>query len=79
MVEEKTAEHTVLYPPYMKPRQAAEYIGLSYDWLLTLTRKGEIPAKKINSIYRYRKVDLDEYMTPKGINDDNNKRTADKS
>lgn len=55
------------YPPYMKPRQAAEYIGLSYDWLLHLTRKGDIPAKKINSIYRYRKVDLDVYMIPDGI------------
>ncbi|TXG80118.1 MAG: helix-turn-helix domain-containing protein [Thermomicrobiales bacterium] len=46
---------------HLTARQAAEYIGCSYDFLLDEVRAGRIRALKFHG-YRLERVDLDQYM-----------------
>ena len=39
-------------PRLLKPRQAAEYLGLTYETLIELIHTGEVPACKVGGTWR---------------------------
>ena len=39
-------------PRLLKPREAAEYLGLGYETLIELIHAGEVPACKIGGTWR---------------------------
>ena len=52
----------------IKPRQGAQYLGISERKLWQLTKDGRIPAIKFDRVVRYDIADLDEFIAKaKGI------------
>jgi excisionase family DNA binding protein len=45
-----------------KPRQGAEYLGISERKLWQMTKDGRIPAIKFDRVVRYDIADLDEFI-----------------
>jgi excisionase family DNA binding protein len=39
-------------PRLLKPREAAEYLGLGYETLIDLIHNGEVPACKVGGTWR---------------------------
>jgi excisionase family DNA binding protein len=46
----------------LEPREVAELLKLRHSTVLDLSRRGVLPAFKIGKHWRYRRVDLDEWI-----------------
>jgi excisionase family DNA binding protein len=42
--------------------EAAEYMGVTFDWIRAAMVEGRIPYYKFNRLVRFRQADLDEYI-----------------
>jgi len=50
----------------MNPTEAAEYLGVSRDWILRQYNKGLIPGKRLgHRLVRFHKDELDEFIKTK--------------
>lgn len=47
---------------YLKPAEAAKYLGLSEQTIRNKASKGEIPFKKVGSALRFRRAELDQWV-----------------
>ncbi len=52
-------------PEVMNIRQAADYLGVSIDWLYTYAHENKIPAFKFGNRWRFKKSTLDNWMDEK--------------
>ncbi len=52
-------------PEIMNVRQAAEYLGVSADWLYKHAMQKEIPAFKLGNRWKFKKTALDNWMDQK--------------
>jgi excisionase family DNA binding protein len=48
----KSFSRRLYMPRLLKPREAAEYLGLSYETLIELVHNGEVPACKVGGTWR---------------------------
>ena len=53
-------------PELMTTEQAAQYLQLSIETVKRNTRKGLIPGAKVGRQWRFRKVDLDDWISQGG-------------
>ncbi len=47
----------------LEPHEVAELLKLRHSTVLDLSRRGVLPAFKIGKHWRYRRADLEEWMT----------------
>jgi excisionase family DNA binding protein len=52
-------------PRLLKPREAAEYLGLGYETLIDLIHNGEVPACKIGGTWRIPQAALEKCIEDK--------------
>lgn len=50
---------------WMDIAEAAEYLHISKDYLYRLAQKGEVPAFKLGSIWRFKREAIDEWAESK--------------
>lgn len=52
------------YNPAMKPKEAAEYIGVHYKTIMRMAKDGELPCcKSPGGRVKFRLKDLNEYLS----------------
>ena len=51
----------------LKPAEIAEILQVSRALAYSLLQKGEIPAIRIGSLVRVRRVDLEQYISKKSV------------
>ena len=54
-------------PEVMTVEQAAQYLQVHIETLRRKARFGEIPAAKVGRSWRFRKIDLDDWLTRGGM------------
>jgi PTS system nitrogen regulatory IIA component len=57
--------------PLISLKQAASYLGMSKESLYIQARDGKIPCLKIGRIWKFRRSDLDNWVTEEMNNDKN--------
>lgn len=63
----KTSEspHAADFGPIWTSDEAAEYLRIHPRTLTRLAKRGEIPSIQIGRLWRFRRIDLDEWLTRK--------------
>ncbi len=51
--------------PIMTPNEVAQYLRIHYTTLYRLIRRGEIPAFKVGSDYRFRRDAIEKWVAEK--------------
>lgn len=64
-IAKESAEESKKWPDYLNKGQAAEYLGVSRNTFQQWITSKTVPYKKIGSIYRFSRSDLDKFMMSK--------------
>lgn len=49
------------FPPYMNKKQAAKYLGVSFNTFDTWATQAKVPFRRIGNVKRYKRSDLDSF------------------